>query len=102
METKIFTIEELKQIIAPVAKAFGAKKVVLYGSYGRGEATEKSNINLYIERGEIKGLFALAEFENELEKKLLRKVDVVTKESLGKKIIEAIKGEEAVLYEQAQ
>lgn len=41
----MYTIEEIKQKINPIAKAHNLKAVWLIGSYARGEATENSDID---------------------------------------------------------
>ena len=56
---KIYTIEELKAIIIPIAKKYGIQKVYLFGSIARGDGDENSDIDLSIEKGTLKGLFAL-------------------------------------------
>lgn len=53
---KIYTIEELKAIIIPIAKKYGIQKVYLFGSMARGDGDENSDIDLRIEKGELKGL----------------------------------------------
>ena len=57
--SKVYTIEELKAIIIPIAKKYGIKKVYLFGSMARGDGNENSDIDLRIEKGSLKGLFAL-------------------------------------------
>lgn len=42
----MYTIEEIKQKIIPVAKAHNLKAVYLIGSYARGEATADRDIDL--------------------------------------------------------
>ena len=41
---KIFTIEEIKSLVKPVAEKYHADKVYLFGSYARGEADEESDL----------------------------------------------------------
>ena len=43
----IYSIHEIQQRIAPVAKQYGVKAVFLFGSYARGEAREDSDIDLW-------------------------------------------------------
>lgn len=40
--------ERIKAISARLKKEYHAEKVILYGSYARGEATEDSDIDLFI------------------------------------------------------
>lgn len=68
MNNKIYTIEEIKNIIASVAKKYPLKEVYLFGSYARGEANENSDIDLVINFSESITLFTYAEIIEELEK----------------------------------
>lgn len=45
----IYSIYEIQQRIAPVAKQYGVKAVFLFGSYARGEAREDSDIDLLVD-----------------------------------------------------
>jgi predicted nucleotidyltransferase len=50
-------------LIAPVARDYGVRKLTLFGSYARGDATVESDIDLRIvDRGQLRGLFRLAAF----------------------------------------
>lgn len=46
---KIYTIDEIQSIVVPLAKEYALAKVYLFGSYARGEADEKSDIDLRLE-----------------------------------------------------
>lgn len=46
---KIYTIEEIRNIIVPLAREYDLAKVYLFGSYARGEADEKSDIDIRLE-----------------------------------------------------
>ena len=41
----VYTMQELREKIAPIAKKHGVKRVSVFGSYGRGEATPQSDIS---------------------------------------------------------
>lgn len=45
----IYSVDEIACRIQPVAKAYGLRAVYLFGSYARGEAREKSDIDLLID-----------------------------------------------------
>lgn len=62
MSARQYTISDLEQIIAPIAKKYGIAKVFLFGSFARGDYNEDSDIDLRIEKGEMKGMFALCGF----------------------------------------
>ena len=95
---KIYTIEELKAIIIPIAKKYGIQKVYLFGSMARGDGDENSDIDLRIEKGELKGLFALGGFYAEISEALQKNVDVVTTGSLDQEFLDEIKEDEVLLY----
>ena len=94
----VYTIPEIKNIVCPLAKEYGAERVYLFGSYARGESTKNSDIDLRIDKGNIKGL-ALAGLLLDLEKALGCPVDLITTTSLDKELLSSIKNDEVLLYE---
>ena len=94
----VYTIPEIKNIVCPLAKEYGAERVYLFGSYARGESTKNSDIDLRIDKGNIKGL-ALAGLLLDLEKALGCSVDLITTTSLDKEFLSSIKNDEVLLYE---
>jgi predicted nucleotidyltransferase len=62
-----YSVEELKEIIAPIAEKYHISKVYLFGSFARGDYNEHSDVDLRIEKGELKGMFALCGFYTEVE-----------------------------------
>ena len=97
--TKNYTIEDIKNIIYMIALKYGVERVVLFGSYARGEEKQDSDIDLLVDKGEIKGLFQLTAFKRELEENLKKPVDVLTKGALTEKFLNRINKEVVVLYE---
>lgn len=93
-----YTIAQLRDIVAPLAEAYGAQRVYLFGSYARGDMTEQSDIDLRIDKGSIRGL-ALAGLLVDLEDALGLPVDLLTTASLDKRFLNAIKNDEVLLYE---
>ena len=98
MAYKTYTIEELKTIITPIAKKYGIARVYLFGSFARGDQTQDSDIDLRIDKGELKGLFALGGFYEEVSSVLGLEVDVLTTGSLDKAFLDKIKEDEVLLY----
>ena len=92
-------ISEIKETVNKRAKEFGAERIYLFGSYARGDANESSDIDLRIDKGRIKGGFALAGLLLALESDLGTTVDLVTTGSLSRDFLESIKGEEQLIYE---
>ncbi len=81
------SIEELKEIIVPIAKKYHIAKVFLFGSFARGDNNEQSDIDLRIEKGELKGMFALCGFITEVEEALQMNVDILTTGSLEEEFL---------------
>lgn len=98
MIEKRYSIEELKEFIAPIAEKYHLSKVYLFGSFARGDYNELSDIDLRIEKGELKGMFALCGFYTEVEEALQIKVDVLTTGSLEGNFLRKIAKDEVVLY----
>ncbi len=92
------TVEEIKEVVQPIAKKYGVERVYLFGSYARGEATDSSDVDLRVDKGALRGMFALCGLYTELEKALKIKVDVLTTGSLDEDFLNKIKDEEVLLY----
>ena len=96
----VYSIEEISRIVAPIAADFGIRKLSVFGSYARGEATEDSDLDFHlIDRGALRGLIRLAGFELALEEKFKVSVDVVTTNSLFDDVRKKIEQEELIVYE---
>ena len=78
---------------------YGAERIYLFGSYARGDAVKSSDVDLRIDKGMIRGLFALAGLQLALEDRLGTKVDLQTSDSLDPDVLEHIRKEEVLLYE---
>ena len=62
-----YTIEDIKTIIEPIARKYGVERVYLFGSYARGEANMNSDIDLRVDKGSLRGMFALCGLYTEIE-----------------------------------
>ena len=96
----LYTIPELKTIVAPVARKHGVRRVTVFGSYGRGEATERSDVDLCIDKGSLRSLLQLIAFQQDIEEALKTPVDVVTNDSSDQRCLDGIRKDEVILYEQ--
>ena len=73
----VLTIKQIKTRMLPVMAKHGIHEVFLFGSYARGEATNKSDIDIYCESGDVKTLVDQGFLEDELEEALGKEVDIV-------------------------
>ena len=95
---RVYTIEEIKFIVAPIAAAHSVERIYLFGSYARGEATPSSDIDLRVDKGHLKGLIALGALYADLEDVLGKKLDLLTTGSLDQQFLQHISGEEILIY----
>jgi predicted nucleotidyltransferase len=95
---KPYTVEEIKSKIIGTARQYGIQKAYLFGSYARGEAEVGSDIDICIEKGEIRTLFELSGFCQDLEETLENKVDVVTTVGLSGNFKEQIEKDMILIY----
>ena len=75
-------INYIKGKSLPELKKAGVLKSSLFGSFARGEAGPKSDVDLLVEFPDGKTMFDLIELEENLESALGRKVDIVTYRSI--------------------
>ncbi len=98
MGSKPVALDAIKEVVSRIAEKFGIERVYVFGSYARGEASETSDLDLHIEKGRIRDLVELAEFQMELEDSLLMPVDVLTTGALSESFLVKIKQEEVLIY----
>ena len=70
----------LRQEMPRLKKAYGVKRLAVYGSYAKGLHTEESDVDLLVELERPLG-FEFISLANGLEELLDRKVDLVTLET---------------------
>jgi uncharacterized protein len=82
MQSKSIGSPELKRItpkIVEILKRHNVKRAGVFGSYARGEQKKSSDIDILIEAADKKfSLLDQAGLEIELEKKLRKKVELIT------------------------
>ena len=84
-DTYVMTLKQIKKIAAPACREFGVKRLDVFGSLGRGEATSGSDVDLLVEFGDpdlspSKRFFGLLHY---LEDALGCEVDLLTVSGLS-------------------
>ena len=98
---RVYTTDEIKKIIEPIARTYGIGRLSLFGSYARGEARPGSDIDIrLVDGGNIHGWFKLARFNRELEEHLGIKVDLIDCDSSDHAFLNKIVKDEVIIYEQ--
>ncbi|MDT0649225.1 nucleotidyltransferase family protein [Autumnicola edwardsiae] len=87
------------QIIIDYLKAYDPKEIAVFGSYARGEMNIASDIDILYSLNKKITLFDLAQIKIDLEEKLNRKVDFVSKKGLKEWIIPYVMKDLKVIYE---
>lgn len=78
-----YQLEALKPILK---RRFKVETIDIFGSYARGEQTEKSDLDILVTYSEMVDLLVIAELRRYLRRKLCLKVDVISKKYLNKYI----------------
>jgi predicted nucleotidyltransferase len=88
----------IKKKALPVLRRHAVKRASIFGSFARGTAKARSDVDFLIEyRQKNKSLFDLVDLKTDLEETLERKVDVVTYYSIYSGIRERILAEQIVI-----
>lgn len=95
-----YTIDEIRTKAMPIAIRYGVDTLSLFGSYARGEADEKSDLDFLIQKGSMKGLLSYCGMIADLEDVFHCHVDLVIKNAIkDKQFLETIDKDEVKLYE---
>ena len=108
MNDNIYTVKEISELVAPIAQRYGIPAVYLFGSYARGDATTKSDIDLIVdtEGTGLNSLFSLGALYGDFEEALMKSIDLITERSLTQHTVrqsdllfrENIRKERVMLY----
>lgn len=98
MKNVIYTIDEIRERIVPIAQKYGLKRVILFGSYARNDATKDSDIDLIIKLNHSIGLFTFNEMVEAFENALEKNVDCITEDSVSLEFRFEILDDEVLLY----
>jgi len=95
----VLKFDDIQSCVKQVAKAYGVKKVTLFGSYATGKRTKDSDIDLLVEFGPRPvSLFKIANFKVELEELTGKEIDVIPGPLSRGSLLEI--DQEVLLYEQ--
>lgn len=96
----ILTQENIKNVVQDYFKDKPVNKVYLFGSYARGDADEKSDVDLLVELDYSKRIgFSFYGWRDELKNFLNKKVDVVSAKGISQFIGPFILKDKTLVYE---
>lgn len=101
MSKKIYTINEIKQILKKILENMPVYSVILFGSYAKNLATANSDLDLVIDTREQLMGFKLYSLITKIEEEFNKNVDAFEKSEIieNSKIDEEIKKTGVVVYE---
>ena len=77
---------QLEALKPTLKKRFKVETIDIFGSYARGQQTEKSDLDILVTYYEMVDLLLIAQLRRYLRRKLHIKVDVISKEFLNRHI----------------
>ena len=90
-------LQNKRSEILVLAAKHGASNVRLFGSVVRGEDREGSDVDFLVDMQETSSLFDLIALQQDIEKILGKKVDVITSNGINRYLKDRILGEAAPL-----
>lgn len=94
----MLSIAEIKKKVATIGQKYGIKNAYLFGSYAKGEANGSSDVDLIIDKGNIRTYRDYYYFHQELEQELGTKVDITSEDSMFPHFFDLIKNDRILLY----
>ena len=98
----MLTIEEIKARVTPICEKYKIDRMWLFGSYARGEADEKSDVDLCFEGGELHYDWGVSDFEEAIEEVLKMPFDLLNRKILSKRFLRHMKEDEVLIYARNQ
>ncbi|MCL1947688.1 MAG: nucleotidyltransferase domain-containing protein [Chitinivibrionia bacterium] len=94
-----YNVDEIRKITIKIAKQYdNIERIFLFGSYARGDAKAKSDIDFRIDVSRGTGYFKLSEIYGDFENSFKTKVDLLTTGALNSDFLTKIAKEEILLY----
>lgn len=87
------------QIIISTMQSYSPTSIGVFGSMARGDTKENSDIDILYQFKETIGLFKLIKLQQDLEKKLNKKVDLVSRKYINPKLKSYIMSDLKIIYE---
>ena len=86
----------------PIAERYRLRQLTLFGSYARGQATMKSDLDFRVDLPDEFGMFRLGALQSDLEDAFHKKIALVTEgmlnDPLSAELAENIQEDEVILY----
>ena len=90
--------KNIRESIVAILTRHGAERIAIFGSYARGEAGNRSDIDLLVRFARPKSLIQLVQIEDEIRKSIHMNVDLVTEKAISPYIAGSIHHDEMVIF----
>ncbi|MCL2605206.1 MAG: nucleotidyltransferase domain-containing protein [Defluviitaleaceae bacterium] len=97
----MISMNEITNLLSPVVQSSPIKRIIIFGSYARGDATPESDLDMIIDSGgELRGLDVFTWIHN-IKKTMPVVTDIYESREIktGSDLYESIKKEGVVIYE---
>jgi predicted nucleotidyltransferase len=94
---QVYTLDEIAVKIKPIIEKYGIKKAAIFGSYARGDAIEKSDIDLLFDFTDDFGFGKYYKLENKIRAVLKKKVDILSFDYINEYMRDSIL-KEAIIF----
>ena len=94
----MLTIDEIKTAVTRLGQKYGIKSAYLFGSYAKGKANEDSDIDIIIEKGQLKTYDEYCDMKFGLEDELGTNVDLLTTDGVKQRFLDLIRDDRILLY----
>lgn len=103
MTKTIFSLDEIKEKLAPIATEYGVNKILLFGSYSRGTANSESDLDFYIvDKGELHSLLELSGMILDLQECFGCEIDLLSGKIEDSALFNNILNEGVVVFDQSR
>jgi predicted nucleotidyltransferase len=99
MNSNLILNEEIKQKIISILVNHGIKRILVFGSYARNEATPESDLDLIVDFPEGTSLLDHVGIEMELSEALNMNIDLLSRNGISPYIKDNVLNEAIVIYE---
>jgi len=99
MDSTLILKEEIKEKIISILVKHGIKRILVFGSYARNEATPESDLDLIVDFPEGTSLLDHVGIEIELSEALNMKIDLLSRNGISPYIKDNVLKEAIVIYE---
>jgi hypothetical protein len=102
MMKKVYTIEEIRNIIVPRLKQLDATRIALFGSYARGEARADSDVDILVSLPDIVDILKYLETKDALRQVLGKDVDILDYRDISRFIKDEVLADSIIIYDKSQ